>query len=484
MTQNLKVRAAPGWIVAGSLCTGMSAISFYLSTGLGEIWVLGWFAPVPLLWLTYARCPTWIVILATLIAFVLGQLGFLEGFAGLRTATLMVSIAIVSSAALFAAAILAGRLAQRRLHPLLAVGAFPAAWTSMEYLVSLLSPNGTVGSLAYTQVGAPVLIQGASLLGPWFITFLLCFVASCTALALVNRKQGMLIGGIGIAAFSLNLAFGSARLLEPRTDSERVAVAAIDLPDRGYPSNRDAWVGLAMEYATRARELATQGATTIVFPEKLALLRPEWREAVLAPIALAAREAGVRIVAGFEDQGFNARNIALTFWPNGAVSTYVKRRLILGLDHNVIPGDKSGILGGGFAVAICKDMDYPSMIRSDAQRRIRLMLVPAEDFFVDHWMHERIAILRGVENGFSVARAARKGDIMISDAHGRILTLAKTSAALQSRLVDVPLGSNDTLYLKIGDAFAWLCLATTMMFLVFCVATIKKRHVAEWQKPA
>ena len=66
---------------------------------------------------------------ARFLAFTVGQLGFLEAFAGLSTATRMVTLAIVLSATLFAASVLIGRLAVRRLHPLLAIAAFPAAWT-------------------------------------------------------------------------------------------------------------------------------------------------------------------------------------------------------------------------------------------------------------------------------------------------------------------------------------------------------------------
>ena len=140
--------------------------------------------------------------------------------------------------------------------------------------------------------------------------------------------------------------------------------------------------------------------------------------------------------------------------------------MILGLDHGVTPGHEPGLLGGGEAVVICKDMDYPAMIRGDAKSGVRLMLVPAEDFVVDHWMHERMAALRGVENGFSVARAARKGDLMVTDPEGRVLALARSSSVMQARIVDVPLGRGDTLYIKIGDIFAWACLGATFLFLV------------------
>jgi apolipoprotein N-acyltransferase len=473
----MKESEIPDALLGGLICGGLSAAMFRLSTGLGDVWLLAWFAPAPLLWLGYGRTPAWIVAIAALLAFTIGQMGFLEAFAGLRTASRMVMLAIVLSAALFAAAVLIGRLAQRRLHPALAIGAFPAAWTGVEYLVSRLSPNGTVGALAYTQVGAPMLIQGASLFGLWFVTFLLCLVASSLALGVRERHHRLILLGISLAVFAANTAFGAARLLEPRGPTVRIAVAAKDLIGPGHPSGRETWVGLATEYGDLAKTLAAKGATTVVLPEKLAVLKPEWRDAVLEPLKNAARSAKIRIVAGFDDDGAVRRNIALIFWPNGEVSTYVKRKLILGLDHGVTPGDQAGSLGGGEGVVICKDMDFPAMIRRDGQTGVRLMYVPAEDFVVDHWMHERMAAMRGVENGFSVARAARKGDLMITDPQGRVLALASSSSAMASRVADVPLGTGGTLYSRIGDVFAWACLLAT--FLLFAAALVAPRRQAD-----
>jgi apolipoprotein N-acyltransferase len=57
---------------------------------------------------------------------------------------------------------------------------------------------------------------------------------------------------------------------------------------------------------------------------------------------------------------------------------------------------------------ICKDMDFPLLSRQYANEGAGLMLVPAWDFVTDGWLHGRMAILRGVESGFSVARAPRR----------------------------------------------------------------------------
>ena len=49
------------------------------------------------------------------------------------------------------------------------------------------------------------------------------------------------------------------------------------------------------------------------------------------------------------------------------------------------------------------------------------MLVPAYDFDRDASLHASMAVLRGVEGGFSVVRAARHGLLTVSDRYGRIV---------------------------------------------------------------
>ena len=447
------------------ICGGLSALLFYFSTGLGEIWLFAWFAPLPLLWLAYSQIPLWRVAVAVFIAFALGNVGFIIPFAGMRAATIGVAMAIISLSAAAAVATTFARFVQRRAGWLPALIAFPALWTAIEYVSSLVSPNGTVGSLAYTQVGVPVLIQSASLVGIWGITFLLCLVANGGALALQSRGKAWPILAVVVAVFGLNLLFGIVRLQQDAGSTALVAVAAKDQEEQRFESTEETWLAITTAYADGINSLSATnpGTTTVVLPEKLATLDPAWRDAVLAPIARAATDNNVRIVAGFIDDAEPAQNIAVTFAPDGTSETYAKRRL-LGAEQDLAPGTQPGLLADGTAVTICKDMDFPSLIRDDlAGQSVGMMFVPAEDFFVDRWSHSRVAVMRGVEGDYSVARAARKGDIQVSDNRGRVLTSAASSTDFTARVAVAPVGTGRTLYLIVGDLFAWLCLGAVLV---------------------
>jgi apolipoprotein N-acyltransferase len=92
------------------------------------------------------------------------------------------------------------------------------------------------------------------------------------------------------------------------------------------------------------------------------------------------------------------------------------------------------------------------------------MIVPADDFGRDQWIHARMAIMRGVENGFALLRAAFDGLETISDAQGRVLASASTArAGMVAVQADVPLGPGPSLYTRVGDIFPQLCMLLTLL---------------------
>ena len=172
------------------------------------------------------------------------------------------------------------------------------------------------------------------------------------------------------------------------------------------------------------------------------------------------------------------RNEALIFAANDAgPSTYFKRHMVPGLEAAFVPGDLTFLPRDQTGVAICKDMDFPSTLRSDARSgHPTLLAVPAWDFDRDGWWHARLAIMRGVEDGFAVARAAKQGLLSLSDGYGRIIALsASTKSGMVSLIGDLPRGPGHTVYLDIGDAFAWASSAGSILLLGLALRRARKR---------
>jgi apolipoprotein N-acyltransferase len=119
-----------------------------------------------------------------------------------------------------------------------------------------------------------------------------------------------------------------------------------------------------------------------------------------------------------------------------------------------------------WGVAICKDMDFTRLGRRYGSEGAGLLLVPAWDFFADRISHGHMAIMRGVESGFGVVRSAKGGSLYVSDNRGRILAEVKSDALpFTALLASVPDTHDQTVFLFLGDWFAWVA----VVILILCI---------------
>lgn len=448
---------------------------FHFSTGLNDVWPLAWLAPLPVLWLAYGGERGWKTAAAAFAGYLLGQLNLFEAYA-LLGLPLFVMVAIIS--AVFALCVMFGRFAARRLPPLAAALAFPCAWTAWEFLFSLISPHGSFGALAYSQVSAPVLIQGAAVFGLWWVSFLICAVASLVALALRRPDRQVALLSAATLLFLFNLGFGALWMTRGTETAVRVAGVADDrLGKFAWTADRTNAVTAATGYAAQARRLALGGAAFVVLPEKFAYLKPEYRAEALAPLQAVADDTGATLIAGFDDKGTRT-NEALVLRPHMAPFAYAKRHMIPGLESGYRPGPGAGLFAPGLSVAICKDMDFPQTLRADARGGIKMLFVPAWDFDRDGWAHARMAVMRGVEGGYAVVRSAQHGLVTVSDSHGRVMKAPSDGRGLSSA---VSPGEGGTPYLRIGDLFGWLCAAGAAILLI---AGLMRRPLALTSGPS
>jgi apolipoprotein N-acyltransferase len=94
------------------------------------------------------------------------------------------------------------------------------------------------------------------------------------------------------------------------------------------------------------------------------------------------------------------------------------------------------------------------------------MLIPAWDFGSDAWLHSRMAVLRGVESGFTIVRSAREGFMTISDPYGRIDAEDRSNGSFGSVAGRIATPRHvPTLYVRFGDTFGWLCLAFALALI-------------------
>ncbi|MBU6297916.1 MAG: hypothetical protein KGJ79_03100 [Alphaproteobacteria bacterium] len=440
--------------MTAALAALLSGAMFYLSQGLDNVWALAWLAPAPLLWLAYGVTPRWQVLAASFAAFVAGQAYVVQCYWGMLP-PLIVAPLEIAMCSLFPLTVLFAGEVLRRVSALVALVTFPVSWASVEFIVGQFSPHGTFGSLAYAEVSFPAGIQITSLFGLYAVTFLLCLSANAVALGLREKWRA---AGAGAAVCALALIFGLIRLAEPA--GQRLEVAALSDADVWHAESRSGTLGSRVAAAeTYAAFIKRQrGIGVFVTPEGSVQMSEDAQKPVLTPLAAASREAHALLVVGTYIPT-PEQNRAFAFFPDGTAKTYAKRHLLAPFEMEA-PGRGSGYLGDGFSTQICKDMDFPATVRQTARHGVRLMIVPANDFKRDGWVHARMAVMRGVENGFAVLRTASNGLETSSDAEGRLLASASTMrSGMVMAKADVPLGPGPTLYTRIGDTFGWLCVA-------------------------
>lgn len=434
------------------VAAALSGLLWLGGTGLHPIAPLTWLAPLPLL-LVSVRVSPRAALIATAVAWVIGQ----AGLAPYYYRTLQIPLPAVAGIVLLGAALAIGTVLLAR-HLLLAgrtvtaILTVPFLWVLGEYAASLLLPHGAWWSLAYTQAGVRPIIQLTALTGVWGVTYLL--IAVPIALAAHSRPAV-------VCLLALALATGGWSLSRPPTSQETVNVGLVALEQRddGLPVDQPDGQELLARYLSRAESLAARGADVVVLPEKVFGIRSEndLTEA-FRPIT----DQGTKVITGavLRNGGMDARNVALILGRNGAVTAYTKQHLIPGLEDGLTPGDTDLIVDDRFGVAICKDLDFPGLVRGYRQKGATVMLVPALDFTRDGRLHSRIALVRGVESGMTVVRAAAYGRLTVSDANGRVLGEAETGNA--DLLIEAPLTAKRTVYSRTGDWFPFLAVVLLM----------------------
>lgn len=167
-----------------------SGAAFALGTGLEPWWPLAWLAPLPVLAAAY-RVPKWPAAALALGVWVLGALpmgAFL--YRSLRAPLLVVLVAVVIPAIVFAMVVVVSRALVRRGSPWAAAMAVPALWVSFELLVARGSPHGSAGSLAYSQAEVLPFVQLVSVTGLSGVTFLLMALPAAVAVSTYRSGRG------------------------------------------------------------------------------------------------------------------------------------------------------------------------------------------------------------------------------------------------------------------------------------------------------
>lgn len=470
------------------IATVISGLLWYFTIYLnGEYGFLLWIAPLPILWISLQSSAR-VSFVCAFLAYLIGRLSWIP-FLSMLMPLVSIIIVTVLPPVLFGLYILLSRWIVLKSQGAWSVFAFPVIVSAFEFLIFNNPVDGTAGALAYTQSNYLAVIQIASLTGIWGIVFIASLLPSVIVMAWHFRqsrsKQIFTIGVPGAILLGA-MVFGLVRVNQTKPHTE-VAVGLTVVSEDLYGAMSDISSfeakrkQIVSNYLQQISSLANQGARYVLFPEKVLHVNSLQKDSLLSVFKKAADSLNSTIVGGVaakEDSTW--RNLVEFIPPSGIVQQYQKRFHVKGFEGHFERGTRVGILRdtpftGG--MAICKDMDFPQWLRGyqDAD----LLFVPAWDFVQDGWLHSRMAVLRGVENGYTIVRAGRQGRLTVSDYRGYITAEANAEKGkAESLLAQAPVYSVDTIYSRWGDWFGGLCICLLVVFIILTYVIARKATLA------
>lgn len=446
-----------------------------------------WLSPVFLLHLSHSLPPS-IGLPLVWLAIFLGGVYAYRGVIPLPGSAYLILLVGLSGA--WTLPYIADRLLYQQLPGFTSALIFPVAWVAIEYLSARFSPYGSWGSTAYTQASNLPLVQLASVTGLWGISFLVNWFGSTLNWAWEHQFNWGLVGSailIYAAVWLIVMLAGEARVAFSKSGST-VRTASVGWPERLAPRSvfmralapggLEAGERAGIEQVFRSvqdyfvetsRKEAAAGAQIIVWPEACLMVFKPDEQAFLRRAADLAASTRATLVIGLvsviEGPAPRLENKAVLVDPEkGVVYAYSKQKPVPGWEAQVsvrspmalpIHDSDYGRLGS----AICFDLDFPGFIRATGRSGVDLLLVPSSDWEEIKELHPLMATLRAVENGTPLVRPARWGISVAVDALGRRLASTDSfSAAQDVTVAQVPSRHVATLYARLGDWFAWLCL--------------------------
>lgn len=478
-------------LILGTVSVAISALAYFVSSGvLGDWGSYMWIAPLPILLFSFYS--------SNIAAFTCAYLAY---FLGTVAATYYLSTGLpielensypislyylsnAFDALIFALIIVITRHVVLRLNHWTSIFIFPSLWTAYEYIVSLISSGATNNSIANSQIEWLSIIQIASITGIWGITFLLTLIPASIAISWRYRHTNMhtlMTLTIPAIIFIAVASWGFWQLKqEYYVPSMIVGLATIpESPQDLKSTDKNTVLNIVDHYINAVNELADEGASIILLPEKIVTALPAYLPTIVTKFSQAAKTKKVTLIVGLNEP-IDKKNVALVIGPDGKTQfEYTKQHIVrFNSEADYTRGNSTCVFSANeekLGVTICHDIDYQNLGRDYSRARIGTMFVPALDYVTDAWLHARVAIIRGIEGGFSVVRNAQWGYMTISDPQGQISEIRMSSFNTPTMLLStVSPGDGNTFYAKTGDWLPWLSMIIASI-LLYRTAKIRKQ---------
>ncbi|UCD81079.1 MAG: apolipoprotein N-acyltransferase [Desulfobacterales bacterium] len=517
------------------LAAVLSGIFVILAFPKYDLWWLAWVALVPLFLALYGGNVKYSI----LTAWVFGIITFAGLFSWIlevRGYTWLHQTIIVSYLSVFFALLgLIIGFVSRRLGLAAAMVATPFIWVSIEYLrANFFFLAFPYAWLAHTQHQNIVLIQFASLIGAYGVSFLVVMTNAGIAaviLAFSQRFAGsrptafhsslkrvaVVMTSVTLLSVGLALLYGKYALSHGDA-GEKIKVSVI----QGNIPQEEKWdpnfANSIMEKYTRfTLQASKEMPALIAWPEASTpgFIFNSKRSRLLNRIAKLAAQANTHLLVGSSEypkfykvtsKGIRTGNTAVLFSPQGEiVGRYSKIRLVpfgeyIPLEGKVpwpefivpdqrtnyeIPGKDYKIFdlnGIKFSVSVCWESHFPNLIRKFARRGARFMLNIANEGRYGEtaapYQLLAMTIFRSVENRLPIARATNTGISCFIDQFGRVTGWVENQGkkifveGISTQEIGLP--QVQSFYTRYGYVFIYICLVISGLLIILAVLGVRK----------
>ncbi len=398
-------------------------------------------------------------------------------------------------------------------RPALCLAVAPALWTAQEYLRAFMLSGFPWELLGYSQYRQLKLIQVADMTGVYGVSFVIVLVNTAAFLLLsglpalkpprATVSAGLRMTAVGLVVVVLGGVLGYGQWRMGAVDRRAAAAAAktvsllqgnIDQSIKWDPAHQEATLKI---YFRLARKVLPRKPDLIVWPETAAPFYFGNDRRLTRMLQHGVAELGVYQLVGSplvlgRAEEYLFYNSAFLLRPDGTVAgRYDKAHLVpfgeyvpfkkylpfLGKIVEQVGDFQAGRRGATIAweghhlgVLICYELIFADLSRAAAANGADLLVNITNDAWYGRsgapYQHFSMAVLRAVETRRTLVRAANTGISGVIGPAGRILarTPIFEEAVVTRR---VPLLTEKSLYVRVGDAFAVTCLAVSVICLLW-----------------
>jgi apolipoprotein N-acyltransferase len=400
-----------------------------------------------------------------------------------------------------AAAWVTGRAIRR--FGVIGVWTFPVTWVAMEWARSWPYIGFPWAFLGTSQARVLPIVQLASVTGVYGLSVIVVLVSTAVAAVTLSRQARHVRATIGVAALLVVIvAAGIFRVtggnLTRAGTPLRVGIVQGSVPQ---DAKFDPAFGesIMQRYLALSRQVIGSGAQLVIWPESSTPFFFNLEGARALPIRQLAVQTRTPFVIGTDDVTrvtgappllYNSSIVIgvdgqahgeyrkMFLVPFGEYVPFQSILFFVGPLVNAVsdfsPGTAPTVLDTGVgrvSTAICYESVYPSLTRAFVANGSQLLGIITNDAWFGTssaaYQHFDQGMVRGVEAGRYIVRAANTGISGIVDPYGRVLKQTPLFEPL-AFVADVRLLDDRTIYERTGDWPAWISALATAV-LIFLV---------------